>query len=152
MALTSDNPRSPVEAAERDKIDRKVLLWLNAFPELPVPSVRTEAHLEPDKPGIALSRMTSAYINKSYILGGYEAEYQFRVIYRVKNEGSVDKSLKADELLNRLGEWCGQHKPDLGEGIQVLRSAPVSQAESYGLWPNGDEDHIILIKLTYEVI
>ena len=71
------------------------------FPENPVERITTESHLAVDEEGMALSAITSAYINKRYIMGGYEAEYQFKIVYRIKPAGSVDKSLQADELLNR---------------------------------------------------
>lgn len=152
MHLTGNKPRSPAPAGERDKIDRKVLLWLNTFPEKPVDTFTTESHLAPGSTGMALGAITSAYINWRDILGGYGAEYQFRVIYRIKPAGSVDKSLQADELLNRLGDWAERNPPDLGDGIRVESAGPVSQAELHSLWENGDEDHQILMKLTYEVM
>lgn len=152
MLLTTDRPRSPVRAGERTKIDRNVLRWLNTFPDRPEEGFTTESHLLPDRSGIALSAMTSAYINKSYIIGGYEAEYQFRVIRRIKPGGSMDRSLQADELLNCLGDWAIQNPPGLGEGIQVVKAEPTSQAELCAVYDNGDEDHHILMKIIYEVM
>lgn len=145
-------PRAMAAASEREKIDRNVLVWLNTFPERPVATITTGSHLPADEAGMALSSITSAYIDKAYITGGYQAEYQFKVIYRIKPGNSIDKSLRADELLNRLGEWAISNKPDLGKGIQVIKVGPASQAELYAPYENGDEDHQILMKLTYEVI
>lgn len=141
-----------VAAEERAAIDRSVLIWLNKFPDKPVGTITTESHLSADEPGMALSSITSAYKNKIYILGGYQAEYQFKVIYRIKPGKSMDKSLKANELLNQLGDWAAQHRPDLGEGIQVIGVAPMSQAELYAPYENGDEDHQIMMKIIYEVM
>ena len=36
-----------------------------------------ESYLTVDVPGMALSTITTAYVNRRYILGGYEAEYNF---------------------------------------------------------------------------
>lgn len=141
-----------IAESERSKIDRKVIVWLNKFPESPVGTITTESHLPVDEPGMALSAGTNAYISKQFICGGYQAEYQFTVIYRIKPGNSMDKSLKANELLNRLGEWAMQNKPDFGEGIRVLKVEPISQAELYAPYENGDEDHHIMMKITYEVI
>lgn len=152
MSLANNKPRALVAASERAKIDRNVLIWLNTFPESPVASVTTETHLPVKDIGIGLSSITSAYINKSYIYGGYEAEYNFKVIYRIIPGNSMDKSLKADELLNRLGDWAIQNKPDLGDGIRVVKVTPVSQAELYAPYENGAEDHQIMMKIIYEVI
>lgn len=149
---TEQKPRALVAAAERDKIDRNVLIWLNSFPEKPIANFTTESHLSVKDEGMALSSITSAYINRRYILGGYEAEYNFKVIYRIIPGNSMDKSLKADELLNRLGDWASQNKPNLGDGIRVTRVTPTSQAELYAPYESGDEDHQIMMRITYEVI
>lgn len=157
MSLRNENkPRALVAASERDKIDRSVLIWLNDFPELPDNLSRDmvvpESHLLPNTTGMALSGITTAYVNRWYILGGYEAEYNFKVIYRIIPGKSMDMSLEANELLNRLGDWAIHNKPDLGEGIHVRKVTPTSQAELYAPYENGDEDHQIMMKIIYEVI
>lgn len=148
-APQAEKPR--VAPNERSKIDRNVLIWLNKFPDLPVMLVTTESQLAVDKTGMAVSAVTNAYINKSYILGGYQAEYNFTLIYRIKSGKSPDASLSADELLNQIGDWCIYKKPDLGKEIRVLKVTPTSQAELYALYENGDEDHHISIRIVYEV-
>lgn len=106
----------------------------------------------PDVPGMAVSAITTAYISNSYITGGYEAEYQFVLIYRIKPGKSVNRSLEANELLNRFGDWARRNKPNLGEGIRVTKVIPTSQAKLYAQYEDGDEDHHIPIKIIYEVI
>lgn len=69
---------------------------------------------------MALSTIQAAYITKKYILGGHEAEYQFKVIYRIKPGTSNDKRLSADEVLNSLGDWAAGQRPDLGRGSALL--------------------------------
>ncbi len=155
-SISSDKPRALVADSERDRIDRNVLIWLNTYPELPDDISRDmivpESHLLPDVPGMAMSTITTAFVNRRYILGGYEAEYNFKVIYRIKPGKSMDMSLEANEQLNRLGSWASQNMPDLGDGIRVLRVAPTSYADLYAPYENGDEDHQIMMKITYEVI
>lgn len=157
MSLTANNrPRILAAASEREKIDRNVLIWLSQFPGLPEDiqkdMVVPESHLLPDQPGMALSAITTAYVNRQYIIGGYEAEYNFKIIYRIKPGKNMDMSLDANELLNRLGDWATHNKPDLGEGIRVTKVTPTSQAELYAPYENGDEDHQIMMKIIYEVI
>lgn len=147
-----NKPRVMVADSERSEIDRSVLTWLNFYSELPVDMVKTEAQLGVNEPGMAVSTITSAYINKRYILGGYEAEYQFTLIYRIKPGNSMDKSLTANEDLNRIGDWARRNKPYLGEGIRVRKVEPISIAKTYAQYEDGDEDHHIPIKITYEVI
>lgn len=151
--MKSENKlRTPVATAERNKIDRTVLVWLNEFPGLPVATVTTEPQLPIDLEGMALSAITNAYVNRQYIYGGYQAEYTFKIIYRIKPGKSVNARLEALELLNAMGDWCRQNRPNLGEGIFVQSVAPTAQAELYAPYENGDEDYFITIKITYEVI
>lgn len=101
---------------------------------------------------MALSTIQATYIVKKYILGGYQAEYQFKVIYRVKPGNSNDKRLKADELLNTLGDWVeSETPPDIGGGLRVIRIEPTTRSSLFAMYENGDEDHQILMKMNYEV-
>ena len=153
---TEPRPREMAAASEREKIDRKVIIWLSSFPDLPedLPQnmVVPESYLTVDVPGMALSTITTAYVNRRYILGGYEAEYNFKIIYRIKPGKNMDKSLEANELLNRMGDWAIRNKPDLGEKIRVTKVSPTSYADLYAQYEGGDEDHQIMMKITYEVI
>ena len=102
---------------------------------------------------MALSTIQAAYIVKKYILGGYQAEYQFKVIYRMKPGNSNDKRLKADETLNALGDWAASEKPpSIGDGRKVIRIEPTTRSSLFAVYENGDEDHQILMKMNYEVI
>ncbi len=153
--LTQKNskPRELVIQSEEERISRSVLVWLNKFPEIPsdIDRINYETLVD-DKSCMALSVIQGAFITRRYILGGYQAEYQFKVIYRIKPGNSIDKRLKADELLDKLGAWAGRNPPDIGEGIRTLRVEQTAQSTLFAMYENGDEDHQILMKLTYEVI
>lgn len=141
-----------MSAAEEDQVSRKLLAWLNTFPDKPVDLIRFEL-LPADTAAMALSTIQAAYIAKKYILGGYQAEYQFKVIYRMKPGNSNDKRLKADELLNALGDWAASETPpDIGDGRRVIRIEPTTRSSLFAVYENGDEDHQILMKMNYEVI
>ena len=102
---------------------------------------------------MALSTIQAAYIVRKYILGGYQAEYQFKVIYRMKPGNSNDKRLKADELLNAFGDWsANETPPDIGDGRRVIRIEPTTRSSLFAVYENVDEDHQILMKMNYEVI
>jgi len=140
-----------VPAAEEDQISRKLLAWLNTFPDKPVDLIRFE-FLPADTAAMALSTIQAAYIAKKYILGGYQAEYQFKVIYRVKPGNSNDKRLKADEVLNALGDWAeNETPPDIGDGRRVIHIEPTTRSSLFAMYENGNEDHQILMKMNYEV-
>lgn len=101
---------------------------------------------------MALSTIQAAYIVQKYIIGGYQAEYQFKVIYRLKPGNSMDKRLKADELLNSLGDWAAEENPpEIGEGKHIIRIEPTTRSSLFAMYENGDEDHQILMKMNYEV-
>ena len=139
-----------VSAAEEYQVSRKLLVWLNTYPEKPVDLIRFE-FLPADTTAMAMSTIQAAYILKKYILGGYKAEYQFKLIYRIKPGNSNDKRLKADELLDALGDWTIGQRPDIGEGKTVVSVEPTTRSSLFAVYENGDEDHQILMKLTYEV-
>lgn len=161
MSLTSEKPVSYVTAEEKDKISRNLLIWLNTFPDIPdavlAGNPMTPINFEfltDNMPCMALSTIQAPYIVKQYIYGGYRAEYQFKIIYRIipGNTTGPDKRLKADELLDRFGDWSSREKPDLGPGIRALRVEATTRASKFAEYENGDEDHQILMKMTYEVI
>lgn len=142
--------KKTVSAAEEDQVSRKLLAWLNTFPEKPVDLIRFE-FLPADTEAMAMSTIQAAYIVSKYILGGHLAEYQFKVIYRVKPGNSIDKRLKADELLNALGDWTVGQRPDIGDGKRVVSIEPTTRSSLFAVYENGDEDHQILMKMNYEV-
>ena len=142
--------KKAVSAAEEYQVSRKLLVWLNTYPEKPVDLIQFE-FLPADTTAMAMSTIQAAYILKKYILGGYKAEYQFKLIYRIKPGNSNDKRLKADELLDALGDWTIGQRPDIGEGKTVVSVEPTTRSSLFAVYENGDEDHQILMKLTYEV-
>lgn len=140
-----------VSSTEEQKISRAVMAWVNTYPGLPVGIVNFE-QLKADAVSMALSTIQGAYIVQRYILGGHRGEYQFKIIYRLKPGVSNDARLKADELLNALGDWAAENYPSLGEGIRVVRVEATTRSSMFAVYENGDEDHQILMRLIYEVI
>lgn len=76
---------------------------------------------------------------------------EFKIIYRVKPGNSMDKRLKADELLNAIGDWATGKRPDIGTGKRVVSLEPTTRSSLFAVYENGDEDHQILMKMNYEV-
>lgn len=169
--ISNDKPLSFVTREEEDSISRKVMAWINTYPDLPLSiDIVQYEQLMDDAPGMAVSSIQGTYITKRYITGGHQAEYQFKIIYRIKPGTSNDKRLAADELLDRIGSWAyaSTHNVggwsyndfkikkvtpvDLGENINVISIEPTTRSGVFAAYENGDEDHQILMKLTYEVI
>ena len=150
MSNTNNKPISFLSNAETDRVSRALLAWLNEYPDKPV-NISFEG-LRPDTVGIALSTIQGAYKTRQYITGGYEAQYQFKLIYRLQPSDSNDR-LAADELLNAFGDWAAQRpdKPDIGAG-NVLRIECNTRSSLFAVYEDGSADHQILLTMTYEVI
>lgn len=103
---------------------------------------------------MALSTIQGAYKTKQYILGGYEAEYHFKLIYRTQPGNSNNNRLKAAELLDAFGDWitANYRNIDLGENIRAIKIKTDAWSSFFARYENGDEDYQILMTMTYEVI
>ncbi len=151
MASTTKS-LSLVSAGEQEQISRLMLAWVNQFPDKPVSLINYE-FLKDGEPSMALSTIQAAYKTRKFITGGYEAQYQFKVIYRVQPTTNNDR-LKADELLNSLGDWATarENLPVLGNGVRCLKVEATTRSSLFARYENGDEDHQILMIMNYEVI
>lgn len=140
-----------VSQAETDNVSRSVLSWINRYPEKPVRLIEFE-DLEAGKPSMALSTIQGAYKIKTYIYGGYLAQYQFKIVYRVQPSSNNDR-LAADEVLNNLGDWLSSSGdlPEIGNSKKVVQVVFDARSSVFGAYDNGDEDHQILMTMTYEV-
>lgn len=147
----AENNRVLVSATEEQNISRAVMAWINTYPDLPVSLINFE-QLKADAVSMALSTIQGAYILQKYILGGHRGEYQFKLIYRIKPGASNDARLKADELLNAMGDWVAENYPNLGENVRVVRVEATTRSSLFAVYENGDEDHQILMRLIYEVM
>ena len=143
----ADKKVAMVSKTESDAISRYVTAWVNTFPDKPVSIINYEFLNVGSgaETGMAISTIQGAYITRRYILGGYRAEYQFKVIYRIKPGNSNDKRLTADELLNQLGEWSRTESPTLGDGMRSVYVEPTSLASKFAEYADGYEDYQILM-------
>lgn len=139
-----------VSSEEEDRIARSLMVWINKYPDPPVDLIKYE-QLQDGEPSMAVSTIQSTYIVQEYINGSYDAEFQFKIIYRVQPGTSMDKRLKADEKLNAIADWATRQKPDFGEDIEVKSIKSNTRSSLFGIYENGDEDHQILMTLTYHV-
>lgn len=151
--MDSEKQKKLVSAEEELDISRKMMVWANSFSDddMPAATINYE-FLAADSASMALSVIQGAYITRKYIIGGHEAEYQFKIIARIIPGNSNDKRLKADAVLNRFGDWAMQNYPSLGDGIIVQSIEVSSRAAVFARYEDGTEDHQILMKMTYEVI
>lgn len=138
-------------AQEEQAVVRTVMAWINTYPSLPVSIINFE-QLRPDASSMAVSLIQSAKIVQRFVTGGHEGELQFKLIYRIKPGTSNDARLTADELLDAIGDWATANPPTLGEEIKARRVEATTRSALFAIYENGDEDHQILFRMTYEVI
>lgn len=141
---------SLVSAEEEQEVGRALLVWLNKCPDKPVGKINFE-FIPQDNAGMMMSTIQATLKTREYIFGGYEAQYQFALIYRIKSGGNDDR-LSANEALNAIGAWAERNpeKPDLGNAV-VRSVRRTSNASLLAVYEDGSRDHQILMNLTYEV-
>lgn len=146
-------PNEPphVIVPEAEQIARTVRAWLNTYSELPIPMVDVEFLGE--ESGLAIMTTQAAYKTKEYILGDYEAQYQFSIMYRTVPTTANDR-LTADELLNNIAAWALQNTSTLilPEPCHFAKLTQNTNAALLYAYQNGAEDHSISMTLFYEVI
>lgn len=149
--MNSNKPVTIAAPAVTDDLTRQVLIWLSAYPDLPVEIIRPEPMLAAGETGMEITVIQNAK-TRQYILGGYQGEYQFGIFYRLAKPSGMDARLKAMQALNKLGDYAMTTRPELGQGVRFVRCDVTDGAKLFARFENGDEDYQILLKLIYEVI
>lgn len=148
---SEDKPIEFVPAKEEDQISRKLLAWLNTFPDVPLSiDLIDYEFMDADAPGMSMSLVQSAYVVERFIHGPYTAEYQFKIIYRTKPSNPGGR-LDADEMLDALGSWAAGQTPDIGEGLEVQELEQTTRSSLFARIEGGWEDHQIFFRMTYLV-
>ena len=156
MRNDETKPLSFVPSAEQERVSRGLLSWLNQYLDFPAGVRRIDFEsLGEDKPCMAISTIQGSYVTKQYMGGDYMAEYQFKLIYRGQPGDSNNNRLKMDEVLDAIGDWAARRQnrrrdgPDIGAGKQVRRITVARSSKLFGRYENGDEDHQILMTMSY---
>ena len=149
MAENNEQNHVLVSATEQAAISRAVLTWLNSYEDKPGSKVDFE-YLGKTS-GLCVSTVQTASKTRQYINGGYQAQYQFQIVYRLIANNANDR-LSADEALDTMGEWCEKNAPTLPEGITFWKVMRNTGAAVMARYDNNAEDHTIQMTLIYEVI
>ena len=106
-----------------------------------------------EKSGLCISTIQAAYKTKQFIDGSYQAQYQFKLIYRVPAK-NADERMSADEVLDAYGAWAEANAGSLtiADGIRVRKVKRDTAAALFARYEGDIEDHQILLTLIYEVI
>ena len=133
---------------ESEQIARAVRAWLNMYPEKPMRMVDVEFLGETS--GLALSTVQAAYKTRQFIYGGYQAQYQFSILYQ-SMPTTANERLEMDEVLNNYASWVEATKPELPQSCRFIRCRRNTNAALLGRDANGSEVHQIMFTLQYEV-
>lgn len=150
MSLQNDSIKILVPADEQAELSRILRAWLQRCPDKPLERVDFEYLGENE--GLTLSTIQAAFKTRQFIGGSYEAQYQFKIIYRTIAT-TADERLRADEVLDQMGAWAEANtdKPQIADNIRVKRISRDTQAALFDRYEGDVEDHQILMKLIYEV-
>ena len=150
--MSSEPMKTLVSEDEEHDIGRKLLVFLNGCPSIPALAGRVDFEFLPESPSIMLSTIQATLKTRQYITGGYEAQYQFKLVYRTFPNDN-DSRLAADETLNKMGAWAERNVASLDISPATVQSfARTSNASLVAVYEDGSRDHQILMTLTYEVI
>ena len=145
---------SAVPVSESSKVYRAIKEWLDTYSDKPAD--RMDYEYLPEDGGLTFTINNQGVLKtREYILGGYEAQCQFNIVYRVIC-ATNDERMKADEVLNSYGEWCEQNVATLAipqpEG-SVAKPLKCMRSTESALMAreNNVEIHSISLILTYEV-
>ena len=129
---------------------RAVLNWLNTCTEMPAGLTASFEDLPENDVGICLSTEQAPVYAARYIAGGYRAQYDFRIIYRVLPSDDGDM-LDAVEALTDVCAWCETAAPpDLDNAVneKITRTSDVAVLAVY---EDGTSDYGASLSLTWEV-
>ena len=146
-----EKPKTLVSASENADASRAVRKWLNMYPDKPL--TKLDFEWLGDSSGLCISTIQAAYKTKQFIDGTYQAQYQFKIIYRTTAK-NADERMTADEVLDKYGAWAEANSGSLviADGITVKKVKRDTAAALFARYEGDVEDHQILLTLTYEVI
>ena len=140
-----------VSVSESSQLYRAMRTWLNTNTNKPC--TRVDFEYLPENGGVALTIIQGAYKTKQYITGGYQAQCQFKLVYRTICSCMEDR-IVADEVLNTFGEWCESNLATLAmpaTNMKALKVRRDSESVILSRYDGDVEDHHILMTLIYEV-
>ena len=149
--MSEQKPKALLNWQDTEQAQRGLLEWLNTYPELPA-EISFES-LPEDTVGLCVSTIQTAYKLRQYITGGYLAQYQFNLIYRIQPSTDRDR-LGAVELLNRVGGWAEQAgtRPQVAQGLYAREVSRNNSAALLAVYEDGTADYQIAMTMTWEVM
>lgn len=129
---------------------RAVRDWLRSCPDLPNGLTVSFEDLPENDVGICLSTEQAPVYAARYIAGGYRAQYDFRIIYRVLPSDDGDM-LDAVEALTDVCAWCEMTAPPDLSGAINEKISRTSDVAVLGVYEDGTSDYSASLTFTWEV-
>lgn len=125
--------------------------WLNTCPVKPV-AIAYDS-LPRDGVGVTITDSQTVLKTKQFVYGGYEAKYDFKLVYRVQPTDDTDQT-DAINSLNEIGAWAEQSntKPSLGSKAKSIKVKRTGNASLMSVYEDGTFDYAIELTMTWEVI
>ena len=151
--MPDNNTQTQAVTPEAEQIARMIRAWLNTYPDKPMRMVDVEFLGETS--GLAITTTQAAYKVRRYITGGYQAQYQFAILYQTIPQ-TANERLEADEVLNNYAAWAissaGTDLPArMPTGCRFNRLTQNTIAALLARDETGTEVHQITFTLLYEV-
>ncbi len=147
----NQRPRVLLPSSVAVGVQRAVKTWINTCDQLPSSAGAVSFEdLKENESGICVSTVQAPAYAAKYILGGYKAEYRFRVIYRVLPSDDGDM-LDAVEALTKIGAWCETTTPPTLTGAVNAHVTRTSDAAILAAYEDGSNDYAVELTLTWEV-
>lgn len=142
---------TPLTTKVTEQVVANVKTWLNTCTAKPFDFSYED--LPANDAGICLSSRQAAYYLARYITGGYKAQYQFQLIYRILPTTDTE-TVNAIDLLNSIADWCEEN----ADSLVVVGSTTAQKitkdtnASVLAVYEDGARDYDVSLTLTWEVI
>lgn len=124
--------------------------WLNTCTQLPADAGAVSFEdLEENEASICFTTLQAPAYVARYILGGYKAEYRFRIIYRVLPSDDGDM-LDAVEALTAIAAWCESTEPPELDGASSVRIVQTTDVTIFAAYEDGSNDYYVDLNLEWE--
>lgn len=136
---------------QTEQVQAAILDWLADCPALPSGAPLSFEDLPEDGPGLTVNSSQGAFYARRYITGGYEARYDWRLIYRVQPLDG-DEALAAIHDLNTVAAWCEQAAvlPVIA-GATIRKIERTSDVAVTAVYEDGTRDYAVSLSITWEV-
>ena len=148
--MPENNNQNLLPLAGATACQRAVRTWLNTCTELPSGLTATFENLPENAVGICFATVQAPIYAARYVIGGFRAQYQFQIIYRVLPSDDSDM-LDAVEKLTDICSWCETAAPPVIEGAVNIKIKRTSDVAIIAAYEDGTNDYSASFSLIWEV-